>query len=586
MHFFKTLIFNIVFILISILANSQESVFKNLVYYGEYYISNKEYEKALNLYLEAYKENSENNFLNYRIGECLYYIKEKRFEAINFLEKAKTNIKKFKGNNVDYNAAPYEVLFLLGDLYQRNNQLDKALELYLDYKEYVSIKDKEEIEKINFKIQSIAIARNYIENPVSVYIENLGTTINSRFSDYNPVVSSDESVLIFTSYWETTDLIFMSKKINGMWGQPINISNQLKTDGTFYTTSLSADGKILLLVKQTDYESDIYVSYFKDSIWTPAVKFPGKINSSYYETSACISSYGNIIIFSSNRPGGYGGFDLYYSEFKNGNWLTPKNIGSEINTKYNEEAPQLTEDGKILFFCSEGHRNMGGYDIFFSTKQEDGSWTTPKNLGYPINTTDDDLFFVPVKNGLVGYLSKKDNESYGKHDIYRYSFLKYEDKNFIKVDEKNKNTEDIFSGNLKTGFESENIRVSSSQKEMILNDEKNRNRDSSKDRILLEKNELNTTEVLSIEKIYPEPNFEYIEAKDTLTIQLMAVKKELKQTYFKEFDNIRVIKGKDNIYRYFVGEFTKYSEANEFLKKVRKFGYTDAFIRTYRSLRN
>lgn len=582
MHLFKALVYLLVIIFSCKKVCSQESIFKNLIFYGEYYINNKEYEKALNLYLEAYSQNSENSFLNYRIGECLYNIKEKRFEAIEYLEKARTNIKKTKKGYIDYNSAPYEVLFLLGDLYQRSNQLDKALDMYLDYKEYIDLKDNEEVEKINFKIQSIAIARNFIENPIKVQIENLGYTVNSRFSDYNPVVSADESVLIFTSFWETVDLIFMSRKINGQWSQPINISNQLKTDGSFYTTSLSADGKTLLLVKQNDYESDIYVSYFKDSIWTPVTKIPGKINSQYHESSACISPDGKYIIFSSNRPGGYGGFDLYISEFKNGSWSNPKNLGPEINTKYNEEAPQITEDGKILFFCSEGHRNMGGYDIFFSTKQEDGSWSMPKNMGYPINTTDDDLFFVPIKKGLVGYFSKQDKDSYGKNDIYRYTFIKDQENINVNLEGNegvDKNTGDLNyfkksnEDDSQISLKPRDVEIHETEKEQNFSDKK---LNSQADKL----------ENISIDEIYPEPHFEYIESKDTLTIQIFAVKKELSKTYFKEFNNVKVIKGKDNIYRYYVGEFMTYSEANEFLKKVRKFGYTDAFIRTYRSLRN
>jgi len=570
MHLFRALILVVVIFYNYTKIYSQEPPFKNLVYYGEYYINNKEYEKALNFYIEAYKQNEENSYLNYRIGECLYYIKEKRFEAIKFLEKARNNIKKIKPNKIlDYNCAPYEVLFLLGDLYQRMNQLDKALEMFLDYKEYIDLKDKNELEKINFKIQSVAIARNYMENPINVHVENLGPIINSRFSDYNPVVSADENVLIFTSFWESVDLIFMSRKINGIWSQPINISEQLKTDGSFYTTSLSADGKILLLVKQNEYDSDIYISYFNDSVWTPAIKIPGKINSQYHESSASISSDGSFIIFSSNRPGGYGGFDLYISEYKNGSWSNPKNLGQEINTKYNEEAPQITEDGKILFFCSESHRNMGGYDIFFSTKLEDGSWSMPKNLGYPINTTDDDLFYVPVKNGLVGYFSKVGENDYGKNDIYRYSFI------IEHSNEKEKN----------------NIEISNKLNELNHNDDfkeqvivNAQNFTSSIDTIKTNKQE--GVKEISLENIYPEPQFDIIESKDTFVIQIIAVRKELKTSHFKEFDNIKVIKGKDNIYRYYVGEFTTYSEANEFLKKVRKFGYTDAFIRTYRSLKN
>ncbi|MCK4749351.1 MAG: PD40 domain-containing protein, partial [Bacteroidales bacterium] len=164
---------------------------------------------------------------------------------------------------------------------------------------------------------------------------------------------------------------------------------------------------------------NLYYSNYEEGRWNPAVKLGENISTKYWESHACFSRDGKILYFTSNRKGTLGGLDIYRSERQlDGKWGEPTNLGSTINSRYNEETPFITEDGQTLYFSSYGHFNMGGYDVFFSRKNPDGTWGEPINLGYPINTTDDDLHFQPVNNGYGAYYSIYSNVGRGEHDIY------------------------------------------------------------------------------------------------------------------------------------------------------------------------
>jgi hypothetical protein len=157
--------------------------------------------------------------------------------------------------------------------------------------------------------------------------------------------------------------------------------------------------------------------------WTAIKKLNDNINTKYWESHASVSYDGKTLYFTSNRKGGYGGLDIYSStraDVNQDNWEKPVNLGPDINTPFNEETPFISPDGKTLYFSSYGHFNMGGYDIFYSNLLENGKWSVPLNMGYPINTTDDDLFYVPVQDGNFAYVCRYyPEENYGKTDIYR-----------------------------------------------------------------------------------------------------------------------------------------------------------------------
>ncbi len=493
---------------------------------AEYYLNQQEYDDAMVFYLRLLEQDTTNSFVNYRIGQCYFYIREKYDLAFPYLQKAAGNVASGKNKaGFTSGSAPPDVYYLLGELYQRNYMFDEALQAFLDYKEHVSdAKDPALIEKANVKIQSLAIARALIENPVAMKVQNLGPNINTRFSDYNPVVSVDEKKLVYTSFWESADRIFQSEYKNGNWSVARDISPELGSDGTFYTTGISADGKDLYLVKLNDYNCNIYFSHYNDTSWTPLVSLNGRINSASHETSASVSADGQYLYFSSDRTGN---FDIYRSEKVNGDWDKPENLGSIINTPFDEISPYITADNKNLFFSSDGHRTMGGMDIFFSTFLEDGTWSKPQNLGYPINTTSDDIFYVPVNNGDAAYYSKYSAEGKGRNDIFRIEFP----------------------------FETKYAESMEEQKEKQEVDD-----------------ELAT---------YKKNSASW---SDSFCIQIIAVQRYIDPKYFNEFGKLRIILGSDGLYRYLIDSYANLLQSTELLEKVRKLGYPDAFVRTIRSI--
>jgi hypothetical protein len=158
---------------------------------------------------------------------------------------------------------------------------------------------------------------------------------------------------------------------------------ELQSDGDMFISCLSTDGKTLFLSKDDNFNSDLYTSTFDGTRWHPNIRLNKNINTKYWESHGFNSDDGNKLIFASDRPGGYGGLDLYLSVKVNGDWGPAINLGPEINTPFNEDRPFLVNNGKSLFFSSQGHVNMGGYDLFRSELQQDGRWTQPVNLGFP-----------------------------------------------------------------------------------------------------------------------------------------------------------------------------------------------------------
>jgi hypothetical protein len=267
------------------------------------------------------------------------------------------------------------------------------------------------------------MAKGLISKPVAFSEENTGELFNDEKNDFNPIISADGKSFAYMVSLKFYDAVMFSRLVNGKWSAPLNITPELQSDGDFYISCLSADGKLLFLSKDDNENSDIYVSNYEGNHWTKTVKLNKNINTRHWESHSFISEDGNQLIFASDRPGGFGGLDLYLSRKTAGDWGPSVNMGPEINTPFNEDRPFLINNGKTLFFSSQGHENMGGYDIFKSDLQSNGLWSTPKNLGYPFNTPDDDIFFMPVGDGKSGYYAKfKETGGFGKEDIYKITF--------------------------------------------------------------------------------------------------------------------------------------------------------------------
>ena len=272
-------------------------------------------------------------------------------------------------------------------------------------------------------------------SPSRVFIDNLGPVVNSTYREYSPLINADESVLFFTSRRDNTnggqkdptdnnyfEDIYISEKVNGEWTTPENPPSPLNSKEHDATIGLSPDGQTLLIYKGSD-GGDIYECHLKGSEWSTPKKLSSAINTKYHESSASISFDGKTIYFVSNKPDGLGGSDIYYATLdKKGNWGEPKNIGAPINTTFDEEGVFIHPDGKTLYFSSRGHNTMGGFDIFKSTL-ENGKWSDPVNLGYPINSPDDDVFFSISASGAHGYYMSVKPGGYGDRDLYIITFL-------------------------------------------------------------------------------------------------------------------------------------------------------------------
>jgi hypothetical protein len=388
---------------------------------AESYYLFEEYEEALPLYLRIYRSNPDNYNLAFKIGVCYMNNPYEKSKSVIYLEKAANNINpKYKDSNFKEMGAPLDALFYLGNAYRITNELDKARSTYKKFQAQMDPEiydDNLLVEQLN----ACDAAEKYMKKPVDMDAEILSNQINTRFADMNPAVSGDETKMVFISKLQFYDAVFYTELKNGTWTPPRNITPELGVDGDVYPTCLSFDGSVLIVYRNDDFVGNLYTSKLVNGLWTSLVKMNDLINTKYWESHGSLTKDGNTLYFTSNRKGGYGGLDIYRSQkLPDGDWGAPVNLGPTINTSYNEETPFITENDRNLYFSSYGHYNMGGYDVFLSIMKADSSWEKPVNLGYPVNSTDDDIFFCPVKDGEIAYYSVYKETGYGKHDIYRY----------------------------------------------------------------------------------------------------------------------------------------------------------------------
>ena len=391
--------------------------------YATKYLNSTNYVQALSIYEELFVVDSSHAELNYYIGMCKLKTGAGKKKALLHFEKA--------SNQNITNAHYYRAVCLHNSLL-----FDESLE-YLE--KYKSVPEKDRTFAnwiVERQISIVKAAKEMYNDPIVAEIKNMGVNINSEYHDYSPRVSADKSKLIFTSrragstgdekdpqgkYFED---IYTSHKENGEWTAPVRCGPNINTNTHDASVGLSADGQTLIIYRTSKdmISGDLYMSTLEGDEWQKPVKLDDHVNSPYKEVSACLSANGNIMYFSSDRPGGQGGKDLYkVMKFFNGEWSNPQNLGPTINTPYDEDAPFIHPDEKSMYFSSKGHNTMGGYDIFQSELLEGGTWTKPHNLGYPINSVNHDSYFVVSADWERGYYSSNKKDSYGGQDLYTVS---------------------------------------------------------------------------------------------------------------------------------------------------------------------
>jgi len=391
---------------------------------SEYFFMYGDYADALPGYISIFEKMPENANVAYRIGVCYLNISGKKNLAPGYLETAAQKVSsRHKEGTISQITAPYDAIYQLGVAYRINFQFDKAKDAFKKYRETLLTDDTENLNFVDHEIMTCDNAKRFISKPVDFTLENMGPIFNDEKDNFNPLISGDGKTFVFMTSMKFYDAVMFSRLIDGKWSSPVNITPDLQVDGTIYVSCLSADGKTLLLSLGDSYNSDILSATFDGTKWSKAVKLNKNINTKYWESHASISDDGNWLVFSSDRPGGFGGLDIYVSKKENGDWGPAINIGPEINTTLNEDSPFLINNSKTLFFSSQDHESIGGYDIMKSDKMSNGLWDKPKNLGYPVNTPDDNIFFMPVSGGKAGFISVyREGEGYGKQDIYKITF--------------------------------------------------------------------------------------------------------------------------------------------------------------------
>jgi outer membrane protein OmpA-like peptidoglycan-associated protein len=419
-----------------VLAQKENESFAKQFTDANYHIEYGNYDLGLESFLKLYATNSDNANINYKIGLCYLKGNKNKTEALPYLIKAAEKIdKNYDDLNPYEKSAPLHTYLLLGKAYHLNYQFDEAqsqLEKYksMIHKKHVNYIDAERT------INMCKNAKEFMAAPVKAEIINLGTNINTIYPEYSPSVNADETMLIFTSKREGTtgdskeingsffeDIYVSEKDAQGNWQAAKSIGTNINTADHEASIGLSADGQLLFIYKGEDGGS-IWMSELVGDEWSIPYKAGSDINSKYWETHAVISADNRYLYFVSDRPGGQGGRDIWMcKKLPNGMWALAQNLGPKINTPFDEEAPFIHPDGKQIFFSSNGHKTMGGFDVFTSELQEDGTWSEPKNIGYPINTTDDDIYYVTSPDGKRAYLTSTRPGGFGEKDLYTVNFL-------------------------------------------------------------------------------------------------------------------------------------------------------------------
>ena len=581
---------------------------------AEYMIMNKLYADAAANYIRILNELPGNANIQFRIGYCYLNAGGHIEDAVTYLEKASAN----SSADADVlslreDRSPPEVWLLLGKAYQRANRFDAAAEAYNRYRGMMP-GDDDGYRLAGQYIQSIENARRLTGRPHPLERENLGRTVNSTDADVNPVISGDGSTMAFTRITRRGFDVYVSRRRGDEWGRPVNISRQLRRD-FLMTTGISYNGNELYLVYYVPDASDIYTSNFENGEWSRARSIGRPVNSRNNETHASVSADGSRLYFTSDRPGGLGGLDIYRATLDSrGRWRDVVNMGSSINTPFNEETPFVTTDGRFLFFSSEGYNSMGGYDVFYVDLENPAA---VHNLGYPVNDAGDNLFWFPVGDGRSGYVSLHDENGIGRSDIHRvtmtdpgtvFAHLAGKDAPAEPVQER------LLAGETRPADETDpyepdidDLRVPSvlpahiaegrsySVQFLALAEPVSADIAGARPGVIIHydrdginrlitgyyRTEAEALPVLAHfrETGYPEAFIRINNYVPIYTIQLMAMNNYLDGSHFSNLDEVMCIRGADGLYRYSYGLFSSRDEAESEAGRLREIGYGDLFIR-------
>lgn len=396
--------------------------------------SGGDYRSAVNKYKEVLKNRSKDPSVQFFIGEC-YYMMREYTAALEHLEAAK----KMDGS------ANENLSLILGKTYHVKGMLDNAIGELTKYRQSIASNSKKLQEtEVDVHISQCTIAKQLMAKPINAKITPL-PDLNSQYDDKGPVLSNGDKIITFTSrrpadskaiidsegdfgYFDDIYESYWSDE-KQVWLPAVKIKGSVNSEGYDACSSISEDGKIMFIYRNNPGEArggEIFMSKKSgNGKWRTPEMLLKPVNTSYYEDAACISPDGNTLYFVSERPNGLGKADIWVSKKTGKEWSEPVNIGAPINSEFDENGLYLHPDGKTLFFCSNGPGSMGLYDIFRTTLGSDGKWTSPVNLGYPINTVNIETKFVMTSDKKAAFISTVRDSGMGERDIFRVDLSYY-----------------------------------------------------------------------------------------------------------------------------------------------------------------
>ena len=407
----------------------------------------KFHNQAAEIWQQLLEGQPENSNLNWKLGLAYMRSYNQKGKALPYLQKsAEKRAGGYGGfNTAGYDPfdpneknAPVEVDYWLGYAYHLDGQFDKADEYYRKFA--AEVDDKHELKPQALRgIEMTANARALVASPKSYSVSNVGPIINNDHPDFSPVLSVDGNAMFYTSRRVRPDSsnaavidllaglpfenIYVSyKDRNNNWQKP-EVLNINPPTGHMATVNVSADGQTLFIYRDDGGDGNLYESRLVGELWSDPVLIGSDVNTKSWETHCAVTADGNTLYFVSDRKGGQGGRDIYrVVKLPTGEWSKAQNLGPVLNTTYDEDAVFIHPNGRTMYFASKGHNSMGGFDVFTSDLGDDGAWSKPENIGYPLNTVDDDVFFVTTADGRRGYFTSDKNGGYGEKDIYFVDF--------------------------------------------------------------------------------------------------------------------------------------------------------------------
>jgi len=400
------------------------------------YLNNRQEDKAIE-YLDkalAYDKNYPDALLCF--GE-IYYNKSKEFDSIK--KKAFPYYQRLVEVNPDYDLTAH---YRLGEFYLLDYNTEKAT-YHLEYllSKLNAPKDKKKIDEVKRKLQQAAFIKHSLENPVAFLPMNMGENINTKNDEYLPTLTADEQTFIFTSlipelekdqlYGEREvykEDFYITNKVDGKWEKAQKMPPPFNSSANEGALSISPDGRMAYFTRcntEDGYGScDLYSSEKIGNDWSEPKNMGEDVNSSAWDSQPTIASDSRTLFFVSNRAGGKGGNDIWYTYKKDdGTWTKAKNVGTPINTEGDEMYPFIHPSNTTLYFSSNYHIGMGGFDIFYSNIV-DGKFTEPANIGYPVNTYADETSFIVSPSGTQAIFSTLLEGGYGKKDLYEFELYK------------------------------------------------------------------------------------------------------------------------------------------------------------------